>query len=455
MISFDKDEKLIYDTLESLDGEIAAPDLLPGIRKKLDGITDSGAKANSKRKPLRLAAVLAAIAAILWISAAAVFLGGFDWLREKTELPFKAEVMAIEQSTQSEGIKFTAVAVKSRGDMTVLYATLEDIEGLGRITGDTQIGFESSEVQRIAPEMIYFDKETGIAAYQIRIITAEAYGEHSLSLQINGLRYGRLDLGEIRTNVDLAKAAAEGEHIGQPSFSNTEVPREFLVPGHIADIPGAKSAWISAIGVSQGYLTVQFGQPAGIGGFMNLYDLRPYLLAADENRIEPMPWNSGRQTNAQMQRVKEGQQAEYILWEYYFEAGTDKLDGYTLCFEGDVWNAAEGSWSLDVDLDNIQTVRETTADITVDDVKMINAVLTINPFGMTLTGSGASSINYALPLMADTILETANGDIELEGIYASRPDPDGAFEIIWHASSTIDIGSVAAIQIGSNKIELK
>lgn len=457
-MSFDNEEKQISDALHALDSKLKTPDLMLGIRKKLDEKTLINVKAGSKRirKPLRYIGLVAAVATVIGITAAAISLGGFDWLMEKTKLPFGDVVQAIEQGAESQGIKVTAVAAQNYSDMAVLYVTLEDMEDLGRVTEDTNLSFATnSNVQSISSEMIYFDTETGIAAYQIRLGAPNTFNGKSLSIKINGLRYGQTDLDEIRMDINLAQAVSKGEHIGQPYSDSTQAPSEELTPGHVADITGTKSAWVSAIGVNHGYLTVQFGQPAGIDRTLSLYNINPYLLDTNGNRVDAKDFALSFSTNENMQQPEEGQQSVYDFNEYYFAVNTDALKGYTLCFEGTTWSVITGDWNLDVDFDSLPEVRKVTADITVSKVQMMDTVLTISPLGMTLTGNGASDLDYSAPLEVSTVLETKKGDIELSSMSGSRPNSDGPYELIWHASSTIDMDSVIAVRIGDNRIPLK
>jgi|GEM_PF-2318464 len=457
-MSFDNEEKQISDALDALDTELKTPDLMLGIQKKLNEKMSGNIKKESKRirKPLRFIGLIAAVIALIGITAAAISLGGFDWLKAKANPPFGDLVKAIEQSAKSQGIKVTAVAAQSYSDMAILYVTLEDTEGRGRVTEDTQLSFASNlKVQSISSEMIYFDNETGIAAYQIRLGAPDTFDGQSLCLQMNSLRYGGTDLGEIRMDIDLPEAVAKGEHIGEPYSDSTQAPSEKLTVGHVSDIPGAKSAWVSAIGVLHGYLTVQFGQPSGASRFMNPYNVHPYLLDPDGNRVEAKIFASGFSTNENLQRPEEGEKSVYDFMEYYFAVDTNALQGYTLCFEGTAWNMVTGDWNLNVDFDSVPKVREITADITVGEVQMTDVVLTISPLGMTLTGNGAPDLEYGAPMMATTVLETTKGDIKLRSVCASRSNPNGPYEVIWHASSSIDMDSVIAVRIGDNRVKLE
>lgn len=456
-MSFDNEEKQIYAALDALDSELKIPDLMLGIKKKLDEKTSVIVTGSKRiRKPLRFVGLVAAVAAVIGITAGAISLGGFDWLMEKAKPPFGDVVQTIEQSAESQGIRVTAVAAQNYSDLAVLYVTLEDTGGLSRVTEDTQLSFAAnSNIQSISSEMIYFEPETGIAAYQIRLGDSDTFDGESLSLQMDGLCYGETDLGEMRLDIDLAQKVLEGEHIGEPYSSSIQAPSESLTPGHVANISGTKSAWVSAIGVDHGYLTIQFGQTANSSSFMSLYNIRPYLLDADGNRVETKNFSSGFSTNENLQRPEEGQQSVYDFEEYYFALDTNALEGYTLCFEGTTWNVVTGDWNLKVDFDSLPKVREVTANITMGEVQMKDVVLTISPLGMTLTGNGAQDIDYGAPMAVTTVLETTDGDIELKSRSGSRPNSTGPYKLNWYAYSTIDMDSIIAVRIGDNRIELE
>jgi hypothetical protein len=414
--------------------------------------------AKTRRKPMWVVLIGIALVAAFGITKAVAALGGFDWLLEKADPAFGDVVKPIGQSAVSQGIEVAAVAAESSGDMAIVYVTLEDTEQLGRVAEDTAIGFDLTQsVRSLSAEQIYFDTETGIAAYQIRLGSLGTFDGQPLSLQMNGLSYGKADLGDIRMEIDLAESVAQGEHIGQPYASNLQVPTENLTPGRLADIPGTKSAWVSAVGVNHGYLAVQFAQPANANRYLYANRLAAYLLDPGENIIE---WNgpSGTtfKTDEQLTPIHTGQRGAYDFTEIYFAVDTEQLDGYTLCFKGSVRDVISGQWNLDVNFDGLQfQTHEIRADISVGNVQMEDVLLNINPFGMTLTGNGAADLNYCAPMAAATVLETTKGNIELAATNSFRTNPAGPFELVWHASASIDLDSVIAVSIGDNRVVLK
>ena len=454
MIGFDKDEKYISDAIDVLGQELTIPDLMPGIRRKLD-VGHPAVK--TKRKAARLMIVAAVVVFALVLTAAAISLGGFDWLLKNADPPFAGAVSPVEQSVVSQGIKITAAAAGSSGDRAVLYVTLEDTEQLGRVSEDTEICFSlNSGVQSMSAEQIFFDSETGIAAYQLRLGASDTFDRQSLTLKITGIRYGREALGEVPVEIDLAQAAAQGEHIGQPYSDPSRAPSEQLTPGYLAEIPGTDSAWISAIGINHGYLAVQFAQPVGLGRLMNANSVRPYLLDDQGNRID---WNGPGgvtfKTDEQLEPADVGDTAAYEFMEVYFDVDTEALVGFTLCFDGSVWNVISGEWNLNINFDSLKNqTRSIKTDVSMGEIRLEDVVIEINPFGMTLTGNCPPEVVYAAPMGERSYLETTDGDVELHSFAGVRLD-ESSFKLTWWVSSVIDPDSVTAVNIGSNRISME
>ncbi len=450
MSLIDREEKVIHDALSQM--TVDASGLATKVKRKLNEDTPRSAPRQIRRSFL----IAAVMSMMLIVTVAAAALGGFDWLLEKVEVPFGDVVDPTYQSVESDGIKVSVIAKKSYSDMSVLYVTLEDTKGLGRVAGDTQIAFGTNDLtQRYSSDLLYFDSETGIAAFEVRLGARDTFDGQTLALEIEGLSYSNQYIGEIRMDFDLVEAVANGENIGEPYADSTRAPSESLTIGHVADIPETKSAWISSIGVLHGYLTVQIGQPASSNMFMRYNSLRPYLLDPDGNVVESKPWSTGFSRTEDMQNIEDFSQVAYYFEEYYFDVDTDALEGYTLCFDATTREIVESNWTLEVDFDSVTEVVEITTDIDVDGVQMKDVTLTLHPLGMTLVGNGASDIDYGAPITAETVIETTDGDIKLISLDASRPHPEKEFECTWQAYSTIDMDSVIAIRIGDNRIEIQ
>lgn len=451
-MNFDRDEKTISDALDTLNSDIKTPDLMQGILSKMH---DARAP-KSKRRLLRPVIIAAAIVALLGGTAVAAVNGGFDWLLGETEVPFGDVIEETYQTVSSNGIDISIIAQKSYGDMSVLYLLLKDAEGLGRVGEETHISYKKDDiVKSSSSNLLYFDSKTGIAAFELRLGAMETFEAQTLQLDIEGIGYGERTFDEMQTGIDLAKAVAKGENIGEPHENDMQVPGEKLTVGHIADIEGADSAWISSIGVLSGYLTVQIGQTLVDDNSLEDNYLQPYLLDSEGNIIEPKPFKSGFVRTEDMEEVEDISQAAFTFSQSYFDIDTGNLEGYTLCLKGQMQKWCAGDWKFNISFDSISEVKEITADINVNGVQMDNVKLTLHPLGMVFVGKGVPGDDYSSPLFVDVVIETANGHVKLEGKSASRPHPDGEFKCIWQAPSSIDMATVTAINIGDNRIAIQ
>jgi len=443
-MDFDRDERCISEALDALDTQIKVPDLMADIQAKMQE-TVVPAK---KRRVLRPVLVAVAIAALLGVTAFAASVGDFDWLMEKIKVPFGTLVEESSQSVESNGIDISIIAKQSCGDMSVLYVTLKDTQGRGIIGKDTQIAFETGDTADSgSAELLYFDRETGIAAYQLRLGSMDGFSAQPLKLAIEGISYDSRDVGEIRMPIDLAQAVANGEHIGEPYGNSTQAPSESLKVGHVADIAGTPSAWVSSIGVLHGYLTVQLGQPAGLGMNLNYNSLRPFLRMADGTVAEPKPFATGFVKNENMENVTELSQTVYSFDEYYFDVDTADLKGCVLCLKGTTRELLKGNWKFDVDFGSVPEALKATADIEMNGVQMKNATLMLQPLGLTLTGNKYADL-------VDAVVETTDGDVELKRLYADFTDPNENYQYVWQARSAIDMDKVKAVRIDGNRVAL-
>lgn len=443
-MNFDRDEKLIAAALEALDSEITCPELMKGIDEKMKIIQKT-------RKIMRRVIVAAVVAALLGATAFAAKFGGFDLLVERAEVPFGKAVEETFETTISNGIRMSVIAKQSYGNMLVLYMTLEDTEGLGRVDESTSFSLDmNGTAYSCSSKLIHFDEETGVAAYQLRFDTDEGFAQRTLKLNISSIFYGKEELGEIVADIDLAAAVAEGENIGKPYQDRTRTPDEKLTIGHVADIRGMDDRWVSAIGVLHGYLTVQTGISVEPGVKM-VVDTTPYLRDPDGNIIK-MKFGYGFSASKDLKGIETLPEGRYVFSQRYFDVDTENLEGYTLCFEGRTQKTQTGNWELTINFEKVSEIIEVTTDINVRGVQMNDVRISLHPFGMALVGDGVTGDDYAAPLFVEVVVETTKGDILLWNAGAVRPDPEKEFECTWQAEAAIDVDSVTAIRIGDNRI---
>ena len=136
-----------YDITELLSGmdppgftQGEAPDmakLREAVAKKLEA--ERGAAPKRRRRLSKTMLIAAALAALLSVTALAAAFNGFGWLRDEVDPPFIDAVGPVEQSMTDQGIELSIIASGHCGDSAVIYFSLRDTLGEGRITRDAEL----------------------------------------------------------------------------------------------------------------------------------------------------------------------------------------------------------------------------------------------------------------------------------------------------------------------------
>ena len=158
-MNFDNDDIMIAKALSDMESSMPMPDLMPGIMEKLSS--------RKRRHPMRLTAAVV-IAAALLITGCAAALGGFEWLLDVLDGGgFTNVVEPVGQSVTEEGIELSVIAAQRYEDTAIMYISLRDTEGRGRVTEDTHPQIRIKDTARRHTDPVYFDAETGTAVYTV------------------------------------------------------------------------------------------------------------------------------------------------------------------------------------------------------------------------------------------------------------------------------------------------
>lgn len=308
------------------------------------------------RKIRRTLVLAVAAAALLGVTALAAATGGFDWLRETVDPPMLDAVEEQGQSVTSNGIKLNVIAAQKYGDAALLYVSIQDTTGQGRVTEQTH-PLWGGQLTGGHHTMLYYDSATSTAVYQLRFSSLD-------ELCLYKLLYSPSRLDGAAVDADLADLYLNGEQI-PGTVSTQTLPPEWLTPGHLADIPGGEGAYVSAIGMNCSYFTVQYRYPSVD---KECY-MGAYLLDGNGQRIDSIPGGTSTLDDG------DGMAAT----ERYFKVDAETLENCTLCFEGSIYDVAHGDWEIDIDFESTQGVRLLTADIVHGDITAGDVELTLSP----------------------------------------------------------------------------
>ena len=382
------------------------------------------------RKIRRTLVLAVAAAALLGVTALAAAMGGFDWLRETVDPPMLDAVEEQGQSVTSNGIKLNVIAAQKYGDAALLYVSIQDTTGQGRVTEQTH-PLWGGQLANGKSTLLYYDSATSTAVYQARFGSLK-------ELCLYKLLYSPSRIDGATVDADLADLYLNGEHIPGTVDPRT-TPPEWLTTGYLSDIPGGEGAYVSAIGMNCGYFTVQYRYP---GVDKECY-MGAYLLDGNGQRIDSIPGGTSTLDDGDGMATTER----------YFKVDAETLENCTLCFEGSIYDVAHGDWEIDIDFESTQGVRLLTADIVHGDITAGDVELTLSPIGLGLCWEYESGSSL---LTAKAALETTSGDIELYTCGGQWASSDrSTWNTFFEANEPIDVSSVTAIRIGDTRLELE
>ena len=420
-MNFDADDILIADALSDMENALDVPDLLPGVRAKLP----------ERRRRLRLYVIAALIAAALLITGCAA-LGAFDWLISALDGGgFTDVVEPVEQSVTVEGVKFTVIAAERYGDTALVYFSLQDAEGRGRITEDSSPLLRAADARTGGVDMVYFDGETGTAVYTItlRLDPEKDYETLHLSLvRISNFSLSdRIDMEQTELDIDLASAVASGPETDEETLPVT-LGRE---------LPGTGGILLGSVGLTDGRPTVQLVLRVG-GEYRWFWNLNAYIIDSRGDTY------TGEQTSFALDEnleydppYTEPYSLKYIVYQYAFDVDPTDLEGAKLCIEGSYHNEMLGSWELDIDLAYERIEREYVVDIDLGESVIEDVKIKLSPVALTISGFAEREIydefsDYRLGVY------TEDGErVRIPSIRTEYMSEDGAFNEICLFSRTV------------------
>lgn len=380
---FDNDELRIIAALDGLSD--AAPDLMPGIREKL------GAR---PRRRVRYV-VAAIIAAALLITGCAA-LGAFDWLLDVLGGGgFTDVVEPVEQSVTDHDIKFTVIAAQRYGDSAMMYVSVQDTSGKGRVTENSGINVRTNDRDiTILSDLVYFDEETNTAVYTLSLDLDKGRESNTVELEMFQMYIDYDDHVMPLTKLDVD---IEGfDHA--PDIADEPDSKLEIEPG--ADIPELDGVRLGTIGKLDGKPFVQL--VSHMDGDHKAFSPVAYVMSADGERYN---------AEVRIMVVDENfeyviNDAEYMVYTLVFDAPPEDIEGGELYFGGHYRSSVIGEWKLDVDLSEKPLQLDYVIDIPVGDTVIEDVKVSVTPVALSFEGVApgkelAEKLIYAIPVLSD------------------------------------------------------
>lgn len=427
-----------------------APDterLREAVLRKLG--SPAAPQAMRRRGVRRTLLIAAAVAAALSVTALAAA-GGFGWLSGEIQPDFIDAVEPVEELVSAGGIEVELIAAQRYGERAVLYVSLADVSGLGRVRDGAEIraaklrGGSGRISHSIKSAPALYDATSGRLLYEFHVSTSEEQWRDGLTLTIADILYNERELDVRCDGLDLASAAEED--------------------GIHAEIPGLEGAYVEFVRLTGGALKVGISRDMAAG---EEYSFRPYLLSADGSRYEAASGVRGITPLDPLRRPRgwdEGETSATLV--YTIPApGAEELGGCTLCLRVVCRDALRGTWEIPVELSEGEEPIELRADIRDGDKLYEDVRISLTPLCLRIDVPDGTAAGYDpsdIPALTAS-LEGADGPIQTSepGMDWTAPiqpadynNPDGSFTAIWYARSAIDTASVTAIVIGDTRIEI-
>lgn len=364
---FDNDELRIIAALDGLGAE--APDLMPGIREKL------GAR---PRRRVRYV-VAAIIAAALLITGCAA-LGAFDWLLDVLGGGgFTDVVEPVEQSVTDHDIKFTVIAAQRYGDTAMMYVSVQDTSGKGRVTENSGINVRTKDRGiSIVSDLVYFDEETDTAVYTLSLELDQGRESNTVELEMT-----QMYIDYENRAMPLTKLDVDMEGLDSAPDIADEPDSEFKIELG-ADIPDLAGFRLGTIGKLDGKPFVQL--VSHIDGDYKSFSPVAYVMSTDGDRYNAEVGAMAVDENFEY-TIND---SEYMVYTLVFDAPPEEIEGGELYFGGRYLSSVVGEWKLDVELSEKPLQLDYVIDVPIGDTVIEDIKVSVTPVGLSFEGVAPS-----------------------------------------------------------------
>lgn len=475
MSEFDKNEKAIYDALSQI--TVDASKIKGKVKSQLHEETFRTSVPRRARWGRSMVAGVA-LSAILFVTAAAAALGGFDWFIEKFNPSFGEIIEPVEISCIDQGIRMEVIGAQKYGNKAIVYLSLQDISGQNRLTEQTnfQDGFgltmnhqnqdknkeETDEVASFSwkEKLLFFDEVTNTLYYEFNI-TADAGSPLADPLELGSylIYFSKKGYEEpISVPLTCLDDAAFIPINEKQIWGGTNVPDDLngitvaLKPGNYANLTDdIDDQWISNVGIVDGKLHVQIGKD--INKEFGSTDATLALKTSDGNIIEPdYELTFLGDKNHHLLNTGTGDYGDsiYKYEESVFSVNSDEFNNSILYYSCTVYSGVEGRWKVAANLsDSSRQMHIWTNDIVVDG--HLFEYLTLSPLGLEVKGryDGEECLASEMSLA----LETPDGLIPLQSGGGSQKEH--TFNSSWDIGTPLEITKVTAVIINGTHIPVK
>ena len=427
-----------------MDDKLADITLNSQLAEKILQQTEGKCMAEEKRKGKRempwKGAVAAALCLFLTCSVtvlAASVPSVNDWIY-KWNPRFAQMLYPIQKSSEDQGIKLEILSAANDDHNIVVYFSIQDMEGKGRVDANLDL-CDSEHVEgplAFGTEIIDYDEKTSTAYYKMHGSGGKDMSNQMVTFSLSSLMSNKVTYDWYDTKIDLTtllSQEAESLSLSQVEFQGgsafldpqTEIQEGYdkVLKPDAMNIPlggDIDFVTISNIGFVDGKLHIQTKWTKSFDNHGDLWLLDEKGVVGDEAAGNAIPYNN----LYFMTKEDEESQSDHTTmhWEsqryieYIYDIGSvEELAGYNLWgwFVKDGM-FTDGNWKV-----NFRTANVEMDSLIIRDLEGIGECVEITPFGIYIEGYGGSydEANLTILLKDGSVLEYSHfsSDISWDG----------------------------------------
>ena len=398
--------------------------------KILQQTTEKGMK-EKKARSLGLKGTIVAAALCLFLTCSITALAASvpsvnDWLF-KLNPQFAQFLYPIQKSSEDQGIKLEVLSAANDDHNAVVYFSIQDIEGKGRVNEKLDL-CDSEHIKgplAFGTELITYDKKTNTAYYKMHGSGGKDMSNQMVTFSLSSLMSNKVTYDWFDTKIDLASLLNGEAEIIPLSEVEFQGGSDRILKPDVMNIPlggDIDFVTISNIGFVDGKLHIQTKWTKSFDnhGDLRLLDEKGVIGDGDE-----VAENAISYTNLYF-KTKEDIESQTdhatMHWEsqkhieYVYDVGSiEELEGYNL------WGwfvkdgiFTDGNWKVNLRMSDVQK-----DSLIIGDLKEVAECVEITPFGIYIEGYGGSydEANLTILLKDGSVLEYSHfsSDISRNG----------------------------------------
>lgn len=193
---------------QAVDDHLAPLEVSPALKQAI--LQNATGPQKKKRTSVRfkqafVSAAAACLVLVFGVKAAAAAFPAFESFLQHMGQDLRLFMQPLDESDIADGIELRVAAAVNDGESAIVYFTLQDLEGKGRVDADTNLlDLQACGNSFVFANLVHFDAEKGIATYRLEQTDFDGIQDKRFCLQLNGFASGEEFAPETDTGLTVA-----------------------------------------------------------------------------------------------------------------------------------------------------------------------------------------------------------------------------------------------------------